>query len=112
MDLKRTPLIHHIIAIEAEEEAKVGQTNGKVEEITSVGEMKEIETEEETNPPPSTSKNPSDNRPKDELYRSLAITRSKICKRNVVSHEVSAGTPLFAPASSIRLLGQRIIAPL
>ena len=28
---------------------------------------------------------------KNELYRSLALTRSKICKRNVVSHEVSAG---------------------
>merc|ERR1711891_2117 len=27
----------------------------------------------------------------EELYRSIAITRSKICKRNVVCHEVSAG---------------------
>ena len=83
--------IIHAIAMKIEEEAKVGQTDDKVDETASIGEMKEIETEEKTNPPPPTPKNPSDDKPKDELYRSLAITRSKICKRNVVSHEVSAG---------------------
>ena len=79
------------MSMRTEEEATVKPTNGKVEEITSIGEIKEIEAEEETNPPTSTSKNSSNNGTEDELYRSLAITRSKICKRNIVSHEVSAG---------------------
>merc|ERR1711984_19886 len=74
-----------------EEGTKVGQTDGKAEGIVSSGEMKENEAEEKPNPSHSTPENLSEDKTEEELYRSLAITRSKICKRNVVSHEVSAG---------------------
>ena len=83
--------IVHAMAMKIEEEVKVEQTDDKVDETASVDEIKEVEAEEKTNHPPPTPRNHSNDKPKDELYRSLAITRSKICKRNVVSHEVSAG---------------------
>ena len=55
------------------------------------GNLEENETEEKFEPPHSPSRSLTESEPEEELCRSIAITRSKICKRNVVSHEVSAG---------------------
>merc|ERR1711895_316615 len=81
--------IMHAIAMRTEERTKEGPIDGKSERVVSNGEMKENEVEEKPNPSHSTSKNLSEDKTKEELYRSIAITRSKICKRNVVSHEDS-----------------------
>merc|ERR1712030_255321 len=80
--------IIHAIAIRTREE---NEKEASSDCATLNGDLGENEVDEKLETShPSTNK-PTEGEPEEDLCRSIAITRSKICKRNVVSHEVSAG---------------------
>ena len=73
-----------------EEEAKEEKPEHFVPTPPCVG-VKEVEEGNETAQNKETLQGNTSEKEEEELLRSLAITRSKISKRNVVSHEVLAG---------------------